>query len=300
MRALVALLPFTAAAVLTAAGCEARRRSATGAAAGASAGTMAVPASAAASASAAAFGSASAPQSAAPSARPALASPEPLVGLAVAGHHDAVVSLPLGATTRRPVVIAAHGNYDTPESQCGVWRALVHDRAFVLCPRGIARTDSPSDDDTRWTYADSAAFTKELDASLEALRARYAEYVDAGPMVYTGFSLGAILGVPYLMRDPARFPRVVLVEGGHDAWTAERARAFGAKGGQRVLFACGQPGCVIDARGPSSRLLRANVSSKTVHGAGVGHGYFGAVASEVGKQIDWLLEGDPRWTEITP
>src|SRR5262245_46047148 len=45
-----------------------------------------------------------------------------ILPLPVEGFADAVVSIPWGATGRRPVVVAAHGYDDRPEGQCDVWR----------------------------------------------------------------------------------------------------------------------------------------------------------------------------------
>jgi len=220
----------------------------------------------------------------------------PIVPLAVPGYRDAIVSLPLGTTTRRPIVIAAHGNYDRPEWQCGVWREILADRrAFVLCPRGVPRTDSPSPSDVRFTYDSAAALAREIDAGLAALRAAYGDYVDDGAVVYAGFSLGAILGVPYLRRDPARTPRAILVEGGHDAWTAEMASRFRAHGGERVLFACGLIGCVGESRAAAARLEKAGAATKVVYSR-LGHAYDGPVADEVRRAFDWVVEGDARWS----
>ncbi|MDI1450936.1 hypothetical protein [Polyangium sp. 6x1] len=119
----------------------------------------------------------------------------PIVDLTVPGHPAAVVSLPIGATSRRPVVIAAHGNYGRPEWQCQAVRDLFEDRAFILCPRGIPRDNSPGPDDVRFTYESNAALELEIDAGLRALTATYPDYVDPGPPLYMGFSLGAIQGV---------------------------------------------------------------------------------------------------------
>lgn len=66
-----------------------------------------------------------------------LSSPSALVELPVPRHGPAVLSIPLGATSRRPVLVAAHGAGDRPEWQCALWRGIVKDRAFVLCPRGF-------------------------------------------------------------------------------------------------------------------------------------------------------------------
>src|SRR5262245_4169896 len=46
---------------------------------------------------------------------------EPFEWLEVEGHGDALLSLPLGTTRKRPVVIAAHGRGSRPDWQC--WAA---------------------------------------------------------------------------------------------------------------------------------------------------------------------------------
>ena len=217
--------------------------------------------------------------------------------LAVPGFGDAVVSLPIGTTRKRPVLVAAHGNYDRPEWQCETWRSTLATRslsAFVLCPRGVTRPDSPSPTDIRFTYASGASLKAELEAGRAALSARWPEFVDDGSVVYAGFSLGAIYGVSFILADPARAPRVVLTEGGHDPWTASAIATFAKKGGLRVLFACGQPSCVSTAFAIVAA-MRPSVSAKVVHGRAVGHGYDGAVADAIAEQFDWLVEGDSRF-----
>lgn len=256
--------------------------------------------------------SAAAPPPAAPPAPKRLDAPAPLVDLAVPGHADAVAWIPIGATSPRPIVIASHGNYDRPEWQCQVWGGILEDRAFVLCPRGIPRPDSPAPDDIRFTYADNRALEREIDAGLEALRARFPDHAGPDPVLYTGFSLGAIMGVAIVSRRPERFTRAVLVEGGHDKWTPAAAAAFAALGGERrgardagergrrVLFACGQKPCAFEARRPAAILERAGVATKIVHGPGVGHGYGGAVADAIAAELPWLLEGDARFSPRAP
>lgn len=238
---------------------------------------------------------ASSPGSAGPPKLAALEGPGPLVELPVDGHAAAVVSLPLGATGPRPVLIAAHGNFDRPEWQCEVWRGIAGGDFFILCPRGVPRPDSPGPADIRFTYKTNEALEKEIRAGLDALRARYPGYVDPGPVLYTGFSLGAIMGVSIAARDPALFPRAILVEGGHDKWTPGAAEAFGRGGGQRVLFACGQAGCVAAAKLRAALLEKASVATKVVQAKDVGHTYDGAVAGEVKAVFRWVVEGDARF-----
>jgi len=218
----------------------------------------------------------------------------PLISLPVDGYGSAVVSLPLGASGPRPVLVATHGNYDRPEWQCQEWRQVVENRAFVLCPRGYARSDSPGPDDVRFTYANNQALGSELDAALAALQARFGAHVDRGPLVYTGFSLGATMGVAIATRAPARQPVLVLVEGGSE-WTWGRAKAFAAGGGRRVLFACSQKGCTVAARQAASKLEAVKVGTRIVEKGGLGHSYGGPLNDPIREALPWLLEGDERW-----
>ncbi len=221
-----------------------------------------------------------------------------LVSLDVAGFRSAVVSLPLGARERRPVVVALHGNYDRPEWQCEIWRGITREFAFVLCPRGIPRDDAPKGED-RWHYGGLKATKAELDAGLVALEAAYPDHVDAGPVLLTGFSLGAILGAHFIRSDPGRFPRVVLTEGGADGWAPGFAKKMAEAGAVRVLFACGQTACKQQARGPVRTFEKAGIGARVAYGGNVGHTYDGPVAASIAADWAWLTEGDPRWAGQT-
>jgi predicted esterase len=226
--------------------------------------------------------SSSAPAPAPAPERPALDGPR-YVELPVAGHETAIVAVPVGAKDPQRIVLATHGNYDTPAWQCSTWREIVGPESFVLCPRGIPRPDSPSRDDIRFTYASNAALEKEIEAALDALRARYGAHLAEVPVLYTGFSLGAIMGVAIAARakHPGRYEAMVLVEGGHDRWKPETAAAFAKAGGKRVLFACGQASCLLEAKRAAQHLERAGVATKVVGVKDEGHSYGGRVAEHV-------------------
>jgi hypothetical protein len=242
----------------------------------------------------------SGPPSAAPAGALApLESDRPIVPLAVDGFPDAVVSIPIGATAPKPVVVAAHGMWDFPEGLCDDQRYIFRDRAWVICPRG-----TPMPDKT-FRYTSGDALRREIDADITALEVRYPGYVDASSMLYTGFSLGAILGVSVIARDPTRFPRAVLIEGGEDKWTAALAAKYAQGGGMRVLFACGLRFRVPAAEKAAATLERAGVSSHVVLGKLPDkpqfiHWYNGPIADETRAQEPWLLEGDSRWEGSEP
>jgi predicted esterase len=225
---------------------------------------------------------------------PPLEAPSGLIRLVVPDHKDATVSVPLGATERRPLVLALHGNYDRPEWQCETWRDAMKGYPFVLCPRGVSRKDAPASLD-RWTYPKPADVRHEIEAALAALDARFGDYIAPGPILYIGFSLGAILGVGIVAGDAARFPRAVLIEGGQSGWSEARAKAYAASGGKRILFACGQRSCKAEAKGAEKLLARAGIETESVYGGEVGHAYDGPVAAEIARALPWLLGDDPRW-----
>ena len=251
------------------------------------------------STSASATASASASADAGDGALPPLAADPPLTTIPVEGFYDAAISIPVGATSPRPIVVAAHGMWDWPDGLCDNWRWIVGNRAWVLCPRG-----KPMPDKT-FQYQGAQKLTQEIDAGVRALVAKYPGYVDDGPMLYTGFSLGASLGVSIVTHDPARYPRAVLTEGGDESFGDANARAYAKGGGQRVLFACGLRGRVGSAKAAAARLEKDGVGSHVVLGKLPGkeefiHWYNGPVADETKAQLDWLFEGDPRWSTSSP
>jgi dienelactone hydrolase len=229
--------------------------------------------------------------------QPSLSNALPIVSLPVEGAPAAVVSLPLGATSAMPVVVATHGAWDGPEGLCDDQRWIFGDTAWIVCPRG-----RPMPDKT-FRYDGPVALAREIDADLRALTQQYPGYVDASSVLYTGFSLGAILGVGIITADPARFPRAVLIEGGYDKWSPGLAAKYAKGGGKRVFFACGQRGNVPAARQAAGMLERSGVEAHVAlatlpGGAPFGHWYNGPVADETRAQLPWLLQGDPRWNRL--
>jgi predicted esterase len=225
-----------------------------------------------------------------------LEAPEIYASLPVPGFADAVVSVPVGTTRARPVVVAIHGSGDRPDWMCGAWRWLVEDRAFVVCPRGEINWTWTTKGDVRYVHGSAAVLAKHIDAALDALAARYGAYVDKGPMIYSGFSLGASYAPQVVLHDPKRFPRLVMVEAPWDPWNAPNVRAFATGGGERVLFASGQAGTFAQAKSEAKRLEAAGIPSHTVDAVGMGHAYHGRVAEGLKREIPWLVEGDERWT----
>lgn len=225
--------------------------------------------------------------------------------LPVPGFLPAVVSWPPsqageaapGQGRPLPVVVAMHGSFDQPEWNCETYAQIVRGAAAVLCPRGRLRWDSPTEPaQLRFFFPSTGGWLgREVAAAVQALRASAPQRVAAGPVLYAGFSQGAILGAPLAIAHPALYPRLLLVEGGHGAWSPQSARAFRAGGGQRVLFACGRASCQQSARAAAAHLERAGVPVRVVLAPDQGHTYDGGVKDVVAAALAWLVEGDARF-----
>ena len=229
----------------------------------------------------------------APVTPPVASTPEPhpdagrVVALTVPGFAEAVLAIPKGGADPRPLVIAAHANWDRPSWECEWWRRLLPD-SFILCPRGILRDDSPSPDDPRYTYENDRVLEAEVDAGVAALEAKYGGRVETAPILWVGLSRGAYLGSFIAARQPERFPRLILVEGGHDPWTADNAASF-ARGGLRVLFICGQGACNVLAKKAVRQLDHAGIETQLHDVPKMGHGLNADADAPILKALPWLM-----------
>ena len=212
--------------------------------------------------------------------------------LALPAGGMAWVTPPVGATEPRPVIIAVHGAIDDPGQHCSTWRIIADAYAFVVCPAGRkVRTGT-------YVWSSSSAIDEAVDAALVAVKERYGPYVADGPSIYVAFSQGANLAGPVITRKTGtpRFARTVLVEGGYRALeTAQAARAFHAAGGERVLFACSQPGCATGFAIPASALDRQGIPARVLYPGSYGHAIPPAVRAAINEALPWLVDGLPAW-----
>ena len=220
---------------------------------------------------------------------PPLKLAEPRLDLPVEGHGAAAVLVPVGATTSRPVLIALHGDEDTPQKHCDEWASVTR-HPFILCPRGAAADTGGG---KTYSFGSVDATKKELRAALASLKAKFGKHVGQAAVI-AGFGRGADHAVPILLEDPAFFSRGLFVAGGYSAWSAGAATRFMAAGGQRVLWLCADSDCresgrrnvaVSRGRGLGARLERAPKVARLD----------AAVARAIGEHWSWLVAGDPWW-----
>ena len=215
--------------------------------------------------------------------------------LTVPGFPTAVVSVPNGATSPRPLLIVLHGSGDRPDWNCDAWRHITGAQGFVLCPRGLDAPAESTKDDKRYTHRGGAFLRAHVDAALAALAERFAGYVDIDRVIVTGFSLGATQAAQLALDDPRRFSRVAQVEGGDGVWTAPNIRLFSTRGGRRVLFGCGSRWCIPPAKAAAERLKKGAVDARVVY-ANVGHTTDRPLQEAIMGELSWFLDGDARWS----
>lgn len=221
--------------------------------------------------------------------------PPPLLVVHVPGFPDAVVAEPAADAPHRPLVVALHGLGGRPEPHCDAWRNITEGAAFVLCPRGDDDPQRSTRAERRFTLPGGERLRLHVDAALRALAERFAGRVDVDRPLLAGFSLGAVEAALLAQWDPARFPRVVLLDGGVDQWRDWNIGQFGARGGKRVLFGCGSSWCGPPATAAAGRIERRGLPTRVIY-ANVGHTNAPALQAAVREQLEWLTDDDARWS----
>lgn len=182
------------------------------------------------------------------------------------GDQPVMVTPPVGAVAPSRLIVGVHGAGDRPEWSCGGWRLASQAGAFVVCPQG-ARMSAET-----FGWASARQLAERVDASVNLVKTRYAAYVDAAPFIHAGFSQGATLAEPFLLKNAARFPIVILAEGGYaSAQSPAFAKAFFAAGGRRVVLVCGTVACFRSARESQKVLERASLQVLVVGDEKAGH-----------------------------
>jgi poly(3-hydroxybutyrate) depolymerase len=209
--------------------------------------------------------------------------------LPVKGFGPASVSVPLAATTPRPIVVVLHGALDRADWQCGSFRGVLGGHVFVLCPQGIAGGAAG-----RFTFGSVDDTSAELRAALAALKERFGKHVAPSPVVLIGYAEGAALAVELARQEPSFFARVALVQGEPTVFSPTAATVFAQRGGKRALFFCTNATCDDSAVSRALILQRARVEAKAVR-KDVGPYLDERFTAALAPEVSWLLEGDARF-----
>jgi predicted esterase len=147
-------------------------------------------------------------------------------------------------------------------------------------------------------YPDHIALGRELSGAHAALREHYADRLFMNQAVYAGYSQGASMGALAVAEHGDWFPRLLLIEGGFDAWSGALAKQYARTGGKRVLFICGTEHCQKRAQQSVIVLRHSGVGSELLYARGAGHRPDGPVAEKVRDGLRWLLDDSPELSRL--
>lgn len=168
----------------------------------------------------------------------------------------AYVMPPVGAREPRPLMVGVHGAGDRADWDCGGWRLGASEYPFIVCPQGIKM------DALRYGWDSPHTIELRVASALQAVRARFGEYIADGPTLYVAFSQGATLAGPVLLAERDRFPVVVLGEGGYGLLRdAAFLRRLHENGTRRLMIVCGTPACFRTAKSVQPNVERAGIES---------------------------------------
>jgi pimeloyl-ACP methyl ester carboxylesterase len=217
----------------------------------------------------------------------------------VDGHGAATVTVPLGATSPRPIVVALQGSADRPEWQCGTWHGIARGNAFVLCPRGKPASNGLGAPE-RFTLGTAEETERELRAALGALKKRFGAWVASGSVVLAGFERGAALALAVMKQEPSFFSKLVLVDGGAGQLSSALAQVFAEGRGERVLLVCSTAACSSETARARLFLHRVGVHAVAVDAGRHGPSLDAVTASAIARAWPAFVAGDPRWASVAP
>lgn len=226
---------------------------------------------------------------------PRLADHPPIEPLLDAGKDVGVVSIPGGATGKRPLVVALHGGADKPEWACNEWRGVTEGHAFVVCPRGKGPPAGLFWSDPKETLA-------AIDRAVAAVVREHGAWIAEGDRTLVGFSIGAAQAVHVVGMRPGEYPRVALSEGAYDLVDdAAFAPRLAKAGVRRVLFSCTTVGrCGTAYRGALPRLAKAGIEARVNLAGNLGHGLYVAAIQSLERDWGWFVGGAPSWNGFVP
>jgi len=188
---------------------------------------------------------------------------------------------PEDTSVPRPAIVFLHGMWSSPEDSCAGFEAAATPFGFLVCPRGNA----PLGSGTMWagTYADAA---RTIHAALDAAGSMAPGKLDrSGGGTLLGFSNGAYFAAEVALREPGRWPGLVLISMKLDL----DARALEAAGVRRVLLAAGD---ADDARTAmlslAQRLNTPAVEARFMSLGPVAHGLPPDLAWRMCEAIAWV------------
>ena len=214
-----------------------------------------------------------------------------MVPLADASGDLGYVTIPLGATEKRPLVVALHGALDQPGMACAKWRGMFGPRPFIVCPAGTKLSK------TAYVWGDPRLMRQTIDRAVAAAEARFPGRIEHEGAVWASFSQSGMLSASALASPGMKFRYAVLFEGVPKDLHPLRS-AFQHAGIERVLVANQQAGWSPQHEA-AARALGPGIETRHVLIGDGSWGHFlrGETMPRMYDELPWLTAGDPLWSE---
>ncbi|OJY30853.1 MAG: hypothetical protein BGO98_29260 [Myxococcales bacterium 68-20] len=133
--------------------------------------------------------------------------------IAVPGAPDAFYYKP-NARGSKPVIMYLHGRGGNPAEDCRKWARVATQFGWVVCPSGSGVNDAGG---RTWTNGTVDA-QRVIDATIEALRAKYKGKVQRRNNVLVGFSEGAWVAMNVGLKDQRTWSRWLILAASDAYW----------------------------------------------------------------------------------
>jgi len=203
------------------------------------------------------------------------------------GRGVGVVAIPLGARTRRPLVVAVHGAGSLPEWMCSAARAGLGSHPFVVCPHSLANAGALAS----WTSPEELATA--IERSVHAAVARFPAYVDTSEAMYFGHSQGGMIAPLALAKTNVHFRYALFFEGLPRDAPMAKAQLLRAHV-ERLLLVSGQGGWSQGHEQLANSFRGTPLASRHVHG-NFGHFFNEGVFASMRRELPWLVDGASVW-----
>jgi predicted esterase len=171
---------------------------------------------------------------------------------------------------RRPVIMYLHGRGGNPQEDCRKWAKVARQFGWVVCPSGPGVSDSGGR-----TWANGAGDAgRTIDATIEALRAKYHGRVQRKSNVLVGFSEGAFVAMNVGLKDQSTWSKWLILGASDAYWGGDVTDALDREKRRvrRVYLLTGENDGVADnTRRVGDTLKKLKVPAKVKLVPGMGH-----------------------------
>ena len=207
----------------------------------------------------------------------------------------AYLTIPIGAQEKRAIVVGVHGAGDRADWSCSEWQAVTAGWAFVVCPQGVTHPV----DHSAFVWGSAESIAAEADEAVAALRSRYGDYIEDGPLIYGGWSQGGTLASQVIASRPGVYDRAVLVEVGHTPLDASTVVSNLEKGGiRRAVVSCSSANCRAWAKDFGRAADRRGLPVRVNDVGNRGHFFDARVVSTLGPMFAWMVDDQARFAGL--